>query len=45
MDLIRKIFKKARDYVRAYRESKRTGKKVKDAVKLYKSHRRVKENT
>ena len=44
VDLIRKFFRKARDYVRAYSEGKKTGKEVEDAVKIYKSHRRVKEN-
>ena len=41
VDLIRKFARKARDYEKAYCEGHRAGKAVKDAVKLYKSHRRV----
>ena len=32
---------KARDYEKAYRDGHTAGKKVEDAVKMYKSHRRV----
>ena len=41
MDLIRKYFRKARDYEKAYREGLKAGREVEDAVKKYKSHRRV----
>ena len=41
VDLIRKCARKARDYEKAYREGHRAGKAEEDAVKLYKSHRRV----
>ena len=40
IDLIRKFFRKTRDYHRAYMEGK-TGVDALEAVKLYKSHRRV----
>ena len=40
-DLIRKYFRKARDYEKAYREGLKAGREVEDAVKKYKSHRRV----
>ena len=36
VDLIRKYFRKARDYERAYREGHKAGKAVEGAVKLYK---------
>ena len=38
---IRKYFRKARDYEKAYREGHAAGKEVENAVKRYKSHRRV----
>ena len=41
VDLIRKFGRKARDYEQAYRDGHKAGKAVEDAVKLYKSHRRV----
>ena len=41
VDLIRKYFRKARDYEQAYREGHKAGKAVEKAVKRYKSHRRV----
>ena len=41
VDLIRKFVRKARDYERAYREGHKAGKDVENAVKKYKSHRRV----
>ena len=41
VDLIRKYFRKARDYEKAYTEGFKAGKQVEDAVKKYKSHRRV----
>ena len=41
VDLIRKHFRKAREYERAYLEGKKAGKEVVVAVKLYNSHRRV----
>ena len=40
-DLIRKYIQKARDYERAYSESLKAGREVEDAVKQYKSHRRI----
>ena len=39
--LIRKYFRRVREYHRAYREGKSGGSEVESAVKLYKSHRRV----
>ena len=41
IDLIRKYTRKARDYEEAYRAGHKAGKKVKEAVKAYKSHRTV----
>ena len=41
VDLIRKYSRKARDYENAYRAGHTAGKKVEEAVKAYKSHRRV----
>ena len=41
--MIRKFFRKARDYMQAYRDGHRTGRAVEDAVKVYKSHRRIKK--
>ena len=41
VDLIRKFARKARDYEKAYCEGNKAGKAVEDAVKKYKSHRRV----
>ena len=41
IDMIRKYARKARDYEKAYREGNKAGKAVEDAVKKYKSHRRV----
>ena len=38
---IRKYFRKARDYEKAYSEGHAAGKEVENAVKRYKSHRRV----
>ena len=40
-DLIRKYFRKVREYERAYLEGHKAGKEVEAAVKLYKSHCRV----
>ena len=40
-DLIRKYFRKVREYHKAYLEGKKAGKELEKAVKLYKSHRRV----
>ena len=44
LDLIRKYFRKARGYIRAYRDGNNAGRQVEDAVKHYKSHRRVPRN-
>ena len=41
VDHIRKFSRKARDYEKAYREGHKAGKAVEDAIKTYKSHRRV----
>ena len=41
VDLIRKFFRKVREYERAYLEGNKAGKEVEAAVKQYKSHRRV----
>ena len=41
LDLIRKFYRKARDYERAYTEGLKAGKEVQEAVKQYKSHRRI----
>ena len=40
-ELIRKYFRKARDYEKAYSEGLKAGREVEEAVKKYKSHRRV----
>ena len=40
-DLIRKYFRKAKDYEKAYSEGLKAGREVEKAVKKYKSHRRV----
>lgn len=40
-DTIRKYFRKVQEYERAYREGKNAGLEVEQAVKKYKSHRRV----
>ena len=40
-DLIRKYARKCRDYEQAYKDGHKAGKKVEEAVKAYKSHRRV----
>ena len=41
VDLIRKFFRKVREYERAYLEGNKAGKEVEAAVKQYKSHRRI----
>ena len=41
LDNIRKYFRKAHDYERAYREGHKAGKMVEQAVKTFKSHRRI----
>ena len=38
---IRKYFRKARDYEMAYREGHNAGNEVEQALKVYKSHRRI----
>ena len=43
VSLIRKYYRRVREYHRAYREGKSGGLDVESAVKLYKSHRRVPE--
>ena len=44
VDLIRNYFRKARRYIRTYREGNTTGQGIEEAVKKYKSHRRVQRN-
>ena len=44
VDLIRKFFRKARDFMKAYREDVPAGPALYQTVKKYKSHRRVPEN-
>ena len=41
VDLIRKYFRRVREYERAYVEGKKAGKELEQAVKVYKSHRRI----
>jgi hypothetical protein len=41
VDLIRTYARKARDYEQAYRDGHKAGRKVEEAVKAYKSHRRI----
>ena len=41
VDLIKKYFRKVREYEQAYTEGNKAGKEVEAAVKRYKSHRRV----
>ena len=40
-DLIRKFFRKAQDYEQAYIKGKESGKELEQAVKFYKSYRRI----
>ena len=40
-DLIRKYFRRVDEYERAYLEGKKAGKELEQAVKVYKSHRRI----
>ena len=42
--MIRKFFRKVREYHRAYREGIQIGKEMKKMLKVYKSHRRVSES-
>ena len=41
VELMRKFFRKTREYEKAYLEGKKAGKEVEIAIKQYKSHRRV----
>jgi len=41
IDTIRKYFRKARENMKAYREGITDGVKVVEALKCYKSHRRI----
>lgn len=41
IDLIRKYFRRVREYERAYLEGKKAGKELEQAVKVFKSHRRI----
>ena len=45
IELIRKYFRKVREYQRAYREGNALGKEMHNILKKYKSHRRVPEST
>ena len=40
-DLIRKYFRRILEYERAYLDGKKAGKELEQAVKVYKSHRRI----
>ena len=40
-DLIRKYFRRIREYEQAYIGGEKAGKEVEQAVKVYKSHRRI----
>ena len=44
LDTIRKFFRKMRDYIKAYKEGFTAGPELENAVKKYKSHRRVPED-
>ena len=44
LDSIRKFFRKTRDYIRAYKEGLTAGPELENAVKKYKSHRKVYEH-
>jgi len=41
VDMIKKYFRKIREYHRAYRDNVKIGKDMEKTLKLYKSHRRV----
>jgi len=41
VDMIRKFFRKMRDYLQAYREGHIAGPELEKAIKTYKSHRRI----
>lgn len=41
LDLIRKFFRRVEEYERAYLAGKKAGKELEQAVKVYKSHRRI----
>ena len=41
LDAIRKYFRKVSDYEKAYIEGKKEGREIVQAVKVYKSHRRL----
>jgi hypothetical protein len=43
VDLIRKYFRRVREYTRGYREGFAAGPPFENAVKQYKSHRRISE--
>ena len=40
-DLIRKYLRRVNEYERAYLEGKKGGKQLEQAVKVFKSHRRI----
>ena len=40
-DLIRKFYRRVFEYERGYNEGKKAGREVENAIKIYKSHRRV----
>ena len=41
VSIIRKYFRKCREYMQAYRDGKVGGDEIENAVKRYKSHRRI----
>ena len=41
LNIIRKYFRKVRENERAYKEGHQASEKVENAVKVYKSHRRI----
>lgn len=44
VEMMRKFYRKVREYHRAYREEVKVGKEMLKTLKVYKSHRRVSEN-
>ena len=43
VEMIRKYFRKVREYHKAYRNNIEIGKEMQKALKVYKSHRRISE--
>ena len=44
IEIIRKYFRKTREFHRAYRDNIKIGKDMEKTLKMYKSHRRIPEN-